>query len=584
MSAGMSGEGGDGGGGGGGGGGASHPQPHLSDPTDFLSTAIPGLTRLDSAVRCEVCKDFFTTPMLTSCAHAFCSLCIRRALSADGRCPKCRAPDQASKLRRCDALVAVVEGWKGCRAEVLGRAGTEEVEARRGVKRKVGDVAGEEDREGVGRRTRSQAKKTAVGTMERPGEKDPDNAVVDLVQDTEDEDDGEYRPEPDDGLVGCPVCGKRMKEELVFSHLDRCDGEPERHKSAQPTKRTAGQQFRSATTAIASKPSSHPHHLPARPSMPRAPSEDPTRISQLQYNLLSETQLRKKMRELGIPVHGTKQTLVRRHTEWVNLWNANCDADAARRRSKRELLNDLRTWEGCQDGGGGGSGGGRQNGGLVVGPISAGGGVGANAGYGSAGPQATTAAAMMASGVMKKDFDGRGWARANRDQFSDLIESARRTRDKALEKREKRTESMSDGSTPNAEGSGDHKPRPREEVGAQRNNGEEMDLDDVDQPEGQQSNQQSPSKPYAGNDHALNVIKSKVAASSEVGGASDPYVPPAGDGGEPQETVFAHIGRGDSNVPSSADDGPTLKKKPMFALPAEPFQDTDGDPAPTAVQ
>ena len=29
----------------------------------------------------------------------------------------------------------------------------------------------------------------------------------------------------DDGLVACPSCGRRMKEENVFSHLDTCSGE-----------------------------------------------------------------------------------------------------------------------------------------------------------------------------------------------------------------------------------------------------------------------------------------------------------------------------------------------------------------------
>lgn len=29
----------------------------------------------------------------------------------------------------------------------------------------------------------------------------------------------------DDGLVACPSCGMRMKEENVFSHLDTCNGE-----------------------------------------------------------------------------------------------------------------------------------------------------------------------------------------------------------------------------------------------------------------------------------------------------------------------------------------------------------------------
>jgi len=45
------------------------------------------------------------------------------------------------------------------------------------------------------------------------------------IMDTDDEQPQEELPESDDGLVSCPMCGKRMKEEVVFGHLDRCDGE-----------------------------------------------------------------------------------------------------------------------------------------------------------------------------------------------------------------------------------------------------------------------------------------------------------------------------------------------------------------------
>jgi E3 ubiquitin-protein ligase RAD18 len=30
----------------------------------------------------------------------------------------------------------------------------------------------------------------------------------------------------EDGLVACPVCNRRMKNEAVFQHLDTCTGDP----------------------------------------------------------------------------------------------------------------------------------------------------------------------------------------------------------------------------------------------------------------------------------------------------------------------------------------------------------------------
>ena len=84
----------------------------VADPTDWLQTPTPQLDQVEVALRCQVCKDFFDTPMITSCSHTFCSLCIRRCLTNDGNCPICRAPDQEIKLRRnctVEELVSVFQ-------------------------------------------------------------------------------------------------------------------------------------------------------------------------------------------------------------------------------------------------------------------------------------------------------------------------------------------------------------------------------------------------------------------------------------------------------------------------------------------
>lgn len=84
----------------------------VSDPTDWNRTPLSSLMEVEQSLRCHVCKDFFNSPMITSCCHTFCSLCIRRALNTDGKCPLCRTTDQESKLRgnyaireACDAFV-----------------------------------------------------------------------------------------------------------------------------------------------------------------------------------------------------------------------------------------------------------------------------------------------------------------------------------------------------------------------------------------------------------------------------------------------------------------------------------------------
>ena len=57
--------------------------------------------------------------MLTSCNHTFCSICIRRALSNDGKCPMCRASEQEIKLRGNWSMGEAVEAFTSARRDVL---------------------------------------------------------------------------------------------------------------------------------------------------------------------------------------------------------------------------------------------------------------------------------------------------------------------------------------------------------------------------------------------------------------------------------------------------------------------------------
>lgn len=131
--------------------------------------------------------------------------------------------------------------------------------------------------------------------------------------------------------------------------------------------------------------------LPATPTSRTSRSGTPVknleRLPKLNYSLFKENALRKKLNELGIRSSGPKSIMERRHTEWVNLWNANCDS--SRPRSKKELLQDLDNWERTQG---------------TLAPSSAGPG----------------------SSLMRKDFDGAAWATSHNSDFQQLIADARR--------------------------------------------------------------------------------------------------------------------------------------------------------------
>lgn len=44
------------------------------------------------------------------------------------------------------------------------------------------------------------------------------------------------------------------------------------------------------------------------------------------YNLLSDRDLKKKLKEHGLSSHGSRQQLIKRHQEFVHVYNAQCDS------------------------------------------------------------------------------------------------------------------------------------------------------------------------------------------------------------------------------------------------------------------
>ena len=342
---------------------------------------------------------------MTSCSHTFCSLCIRRCLSADGRCPVCRSEDQELRLRRNWVAEEMVEGWRPGREGVLKELQNLAQSTvsqpfsngdRKAKRRKISHDGEKIEETSSGRSTRSRTKKAIESSQDLSEHKIAQ--PVEVIDDSED-DGSEYEQEgspavqgsfaPGDGLVPCPMCNKRMKEEAVFSHLDRCTGSSAAV-SPVPSHPDRFKQRSSVTIAAAGR----------RDSAPALQERLPT----INYSLFKDQALRNKLKDLGIPNWGSKQLLQRRHTEWLNLWNANCDSRHPR--SKRELLGDLETWERTQGGHA------PSNGGSNMMFIS--------------GPGHTAQAS--ANDVGEKDFDKTGWSKSHEDDFKDLIRQARAKR------------------------------------------------------------------------------------------------------------------------------------------------------------
>ncbi|POS80695.1 postreplication repair E3 ubiquitin-protein ligase rad-18 [Diaporthe helianthi] len=348
----------------------------VSDPTDWLGTPLASLMPVEQALRCHVCKDFYNSPMTTSCCHTFCSLCIRRSLASDGKCPLCRATDQESRLRGNWAIREAVESFIKGRDTILSvtrqpqpSAQTSSTDATAQTpKRKAG--GSEQDAGHILKRTRMStrlssarsADTTSAMIREEPGKPEVEEIEAD-----------EYIP--NDGLVACPICSWRMKPEKVDRHLDTdCPGEP-RPQLGQSKPKNLGFPSTRPAGNITTKPQE--------------------RLSPLNYSMVKDTALRKRFQEIGISSWGSRHLLEKRHREWITIWNANCDS--ARPKSKSELLRDLDIWERTQ----GGS------------------------------APSNSHSANLGAQIKDKEFDGQGWASKHSNSFKDLIADARKSRQKA---------------------------------------------------------------------------------------------------------------------------------------------------------
>ncbi|QPH04595.1 hypothetical protein C2857_001730 [Epichloe festucae Fl1] len=357
---------------------------NVPDSTDWLATPLACLAMVDAALRCQVCKDFYQTPMITSCSHTFCSLCIRRALSSDGKCPLCRAPEQELKLRSNWSMEETVEAFSKARPTALTLARTL-TSGPYSSKRKTPEY----DYCDPSLPQRHKRKRTSarLSSQKRNGNGNDDDLPetcqhmeVIPASDEDEYSDGssdELDPSNVDSFVPCPSCQKQMKAWQVFRHLEACPG---------PTAESGSSEFTSGPGVMQQQQQQQQQQ---RRQRPRRAIE---RLPALNYSILKEQALRKKLAELGISNQGPRTLLEKRHKEWINLWNANSDSTDPKTRT--QLLQDLGIWEKTQ-------------------------------GYRASAAGQT---ALNVTIIKDKNFDGAAWAARHDSSFKDLIASARNSR------------------------------------------------------------------------------------------------------------------------------------------------------------
>ncbi|KAK6356276.1 E3 ubiquitin-protein ligase rad18 [Orbilia javanica] len=371
------------------------------DPTDWIQTPVPGLQTLETSLRCQVCKELFTAPKVTSCGHTFCSLCIRRCLSASSKCPTCMKPDEEPRLRDNIVLSELVNSFNAIRKSLLdtlvakeeARKQAEEEEAKRKAeskpkaeKRSSYDLDDDEimedaepirrgkrrrqdtttsrptkETEPVRRSTRTSSRRTnsRMGSSQTPVVLDSEDDD-DEFQLTDDSSEDDFRsatrgkrkhpprvPDPrteNSDLVDCPVCYQLKDPSKIEAHVNRCI---EGNGSPPPTPRRANGAS-PAGTPLKRQPVSFSNVSKSQHRAPYTAEEKlKLRLPKGNASLAKEADIRKKLRDIGIrcDVKGkdNKQVLWTRLQEWTNIWNANLDSDNPK--IKQVLIKELEAYE-----------------------------------------------------------------------------------------------------------------------------------------------------------------------------------------------------------------------------------------------
>ncbi|KAM3915721.1 E3 ubiquitin-protein ligase RAD18 [Leptodactylus fuscus] len=266
------------------------------------------LQDLDDLLHCGICFDYFSIAMIIpQCSHNYCSLCIRKFLSYKTQCPTCCAAVTESDLRNNRLLDDLVRTF---------------VSARTHLSQSVLDTSPRSPSKGKPATSRTQGcagnksmdmflLKSGTKMSTKPSDVDNNDlvAAVDgdlsthpscrsikqesgVMDQTSEETSAPNTPSTSLAKVKveCPVCGVGILEQYINNHLDSCLTRDEKKESLR-------------SSVQKRKP-----------------------MAKVVYNLLSERDLRKRLKELGLSTQGSKQQMIRRHQEFVHMYNAQCDS------------------------------------------------------------------------------------------------------------------------------------------------------------------------------------------------------------------------------------------------------------------
>ncbi|XP_031238698.1 E3 ubiquitin-protein ligase RAD18 isoform X2 [Mastomys coucha] len=298
--------------------------------------ALAVMKTIDDLLRCGICFEYFNIAVIIpQCSHNYCSLCIRKFLSYKTQCPTCCVAVTEPDLRNNRLLDELVKSMNFARTRLLQfalesppispvsstskkvvvkvhNAEATQHPVKQGNRlmdkfliKETGDcvseLLGKENERKFSPQKEISASaeiketsllgKPVLGLSDANGPVTPSTSTMKL----------------DTTKVSCPVCGVSIPENHINKHLDSCLSREEKKESLR-------------SSAHKRKP-----------------------LPKTVYNLLSDRDLKKKLKQHGLSIQGNKQQLIKRHQEFVHMYNAQCDA--LHPKSAAEIVQEIESME-----------------------------------------------------------------------------------------------------------------------------------------------------------------------------------------------------------------------------------------------
>ncbi|XP_037639963.1 E3 ubiquitin-protein ligase RAD18 [Sebastes umbrosus] len=327
-----------------------------------LPPGLACLKNVDALLRCPICFDFLNISMMTKCSHNFCSLCIRKFLCYKLQCPVCNTQAAEPDLRTNRLLDDLVVNFQAARQQLSkvsfesppispktpasavkcktprerGQKGNSSVLSHFFQKRPKTSPTEESQRDGsvaqCAQRGKIQTARThdtkdadlqsttaqfPVVVKEEP--MDVEEASIQRLMSVKQEAgvsrsigtgvETAHSSSPSEDVkpvikVDCPVCSVSVPQQFINKHLDTC--------------LTRGEKKESLRSSIGNA---------------RRP------MTKLVYNLLSIQELKRRLKECHLSMQGSRDQLIKRHQEFVHVFNAQCDS--LNPKSAEDIAKDL---------------------------------------------------------------------------------------------------------------------------------------------------------------------------------------------------------------------------------------------------